>query len=820
MNFLDNIVYKYADLFRYIFSLVLSLLLIGIGLRIYEFGLVSANFLLHPNAGQLYSYAIIYDILYYSLIGCLFSALFTLLYFFNRKFALITTFLIISLFLIINVSLIQYFAEVLTPLGADFYAYNFTEINDTFQTSINLSVTRVLPIILFPFLFFISFYLINKIEWSPKIPVLGTFLFLMLAFLNLFLFPKDADYQNEIDYSLSVNKFGFFLNKSIDYLLLSGTSYSFDGPEYPLLKTSDSEDLLSPYFIKSERPPNLVFIIIESMGGTLLSPHDKYGGFAPFLESLARESLYWTHFLATSGRSFNAQASIFGSLPYGESGFMEMGYFAPEHHTLISILNDNGYQTNYFSGYDTRFDKLDIFLERQELDLLINSSRFPENYVKMDEIEGGFTWGYSDKDTYRRAFDFIDTFDHNQPRLDVFFSLNFHEPFIIPQADLYLQKFTDRLNSLDISEAKRNEYLRYPELFSALLYTDDAIKELIDRYRMRDDFEDTIFIITGDHRMIPVPHINRIDRYYVPFMIYSPKLTGPASFDGVSSHLDITPSLLSYLQNNYLIQTPDSVHWIGESLSMSGTFSSDKDIPFMRTKSGMGDYLSGDIFLSGDQIFQLEEGMLLRPLDNPVLLAQMRNKFNDFRSLNKYVTSENKLITVSDESLIDREIAQQEEEYFRRNKLLNLNNEELFFMARDKAFDGDYEISRTILKRILRDSPNFYDAWLLNGRTYAWESQYNTAMNSYMEVMRRNPELLETYEAIADLYFWQNNPDSGIEITETGLAINDNHIPLIFRRARAYNQAGNTDETRLWIEKGLDLEPENENLLNLSNQLN
>lgn len=820
MKFIERIVYKYADLFRYAFSIVLSLLLVGIGLRIYEFGLVSANFQLPSEAGQIYSFAIIFDILYYSFIGCLFAVLFTLIYYLSRKAALISIISMIILFIILNVSLIQYFAEVLTPLGADFYAYNFTEINDTLQTSVNLSLARVLPIILFPCLFFISFYLISRIEWSPNIPFYGSCLFLIFAFLNFYLFPRDAGFQNEIDYSLTVNKSGYFSIKSIDYLLLSGSSYTYDGPEYPLLTSSDNEDHLGLYFNKRDRPPNLVFIIIESMGGTLLSPHDRYGGFAPFLESLADESLNWTHFLATSGRSFNAQASIFGSLPYGESGFMEMGYFAPEHHTLISILNDNGYQTNYFSGYDTRFDKLDIFLERQELDLLINSSRFPDNYTKMDEIEGGFTWGYSDKDTYRRAFDFIDTFDQNRPRMDIFFSLNFHEPFIIPESEVYFQKFTDRLNSLDISDAKRAEYLRYPELFSALLYTDDAIKELIDRYRMRDDFDDTIFIITGDHRMIPVPHINRIDRYYVPFMIYSPKLNRSASFDGVSSHLDITPSLLSYLKYNYSIQVPDSVHWLGDSLNMSETFSSDKDIPFMRTKSGLVDYLSADIFLSGNQIFQLEDGMLLRPLDDPEILTEMRDKFNDFKVLNEYVTTENKLIPVSVENLMDWELAQQDEEYFRRNELLNLNSEELFFMARDEAFDGNYQTARTILRRVLRDSPNYYDAWLLNGRTFAWESQYNNAMESYNEVLRRNPDLLETYEAIADLYYWQDDPTPGIEISGAGLEINENHVPLIFRKARAHHLAGDTVEARLWVVKGLDLEPENENLLNLNNQLN
>ena len=44
--------------------------------------------------------------------------------------------------------------------------------------------------------------------------------------------------------------------------------------------------------------------------------------------------------------------------------------------------------------------------------------------------------------------------------------------------------------------------------------------------------------------MPEIPMKTKIDRYHVPLIIYSPLLKQPAQFESISTHFDITPSVI------------------------------------------------------------------------------------------------------------------------------------------------------------------------------------------------------------------------------------------------------------------------------------
>jgi phosphoglycerol transferase MdoB-like AlkP superfamily enzyme len=50
------------------------------------------------------------------------------------------------------------------------------------------------------------------------------------------------------------------------------------------------------------------------------------------------------------------------------------------------------------------------------------------------------------------------------------------------------------------------------------------LRGFFDAYSKRSDFNNTIFLITGDHRMPEIPMSDKIDRYHVPLIVYSPML--------------------------------------------------------------------------------------------------------------------------------------------------------------------------------------------------------------------------------------------------------------------------------------------------------
>ena len=808
-----------SERFSKCLPVLLSLSFSILFLRAYEIVLVLLNHIIHVNLTEYILKGFLTDLFSIGFLWVIFSTIILLLTFLNVSLIRSALFTVSVIFLIIHTALIQYFTELLIPLGADLYAYSYQESKDTVLTSINSGFDLLWPFLFSFSVYSICYYFIKDIDFTKKWTTYTYSGFVLLGFIFLFQFSPDKSSEKETTYNLTSNKSVHFFKKSYHFLFESGDIEPYAGEEFPLYKKTDFTDQLSDLIEPGNRPPNLVFIVIESFGGSFMEPNAAYGGFTPFLDSLANESLYWTHFLSTSGRSFGLLPSLFGSLPAGQNGFMEMGPLAPDHQTLIRILGDNNYHTAYFCGYESSFDNVNIFLEQQDIDLIVDANRFNNNYSKMEEIGAGFTWGYEDKQTFRRAFDFLDQMDSDQPRLDIYFTLNLHEPFIISDQQKYLQRVRKISESPEFDKSKKRVIDTYEKIFAAILYTDDAVKELINRYKKRDDFENTIFIITGDHRLAPIPHKNLIDRFYVPFMIFSPRIRQPVKFHSVSSHNEVTPTLLAYLHNQYKLSIPENNHWIGDQIDMSRSFNSIHSIPLMRNKNQMVDYLEKDLFLSESRLFRLKEGMHLETATGSGSYTEINEKLTEFQQINRYVTTENKLMPVTDELIATREEIESDYLYLRENQLEELSLNQLFEHAQKLAFNGDYTDARTVLRVILRERPGFYDARLLLGRTYGWEGEYNKAEAHFREVVNRKPDYADSYAALADLSYWNGENEKALELINKGLEFNTTDSSLLFRKARTLWILKKNAEALSTLERLLDINPEHKEGLQLLERL-
>ncbi|HAZ25236.1 MAG TPA: sulfatase, partial [Algoriphagus sp.] len=124
-----------------------------------------------------------------------------------------------------------------------------------------------------------------------------------------------------------------------------------------------------------------------------------------------------------------------------------------------------------------------------------------------------------------------------------------------------------------------------------VLYADDAVKEFINEYKKRPEFSNTIFIITGDHRLPEIPMSSRLDRFHVPLIIYSPLLEKTDYFKGVTSHYEITPSILAFLEAQVGIELPEQVTWQGQVLDTARNFQSRIAMPLMRNKNQLMEYI-------------------------------------------------------------------------------------------------------------------------------------------------------------------------------------------------------------------------------------
>ena len=282
---------------------------------------------------------------------------------------------------------------------------------------------------------------------------------------------------------------------------------------------------------------------------------------------------------------------MLGSLPFGEQGFLELQK-TPSHISLLSVLKANGYTTSFYAGDKSSFDRKINFLEYNGVENIIDEDKFGEGYTKTEGNEGGFSWGYPDEEIFRKTLAELDS--RTAPRLDVIMTVTNHEPFSFPGKDKFLVKVDSLLASSRFSSEKINDVNTNKDIFASLMYTDHSIKYFIESYKKRPDFENTIFIITGDHRLIPINQKDKLCRFHVPFYMYSPLLNKTQKIKSISSHFDVTPSLLAMLMSTYNFIKLEHVPWISEGLDTVKTFRNIHKIPLMRYKGNINDYLYKD----------------------------------------------------------------------------------------------------------------------------------------------------------------------------------------------------------------------------------
>lgn len=692
----------------------------------------------------------------------------------------------LALLAMAGVALAQYFAVTYVPLGADLFGYDWEAVKQTASASGALTLAGLLPVLAAGALTWALTGLAMRLP-APR-PLVAGFFALVVASVPLAgaLAAKPGDFASDAAYFLAANKTAYFSGRAAGYLA-QGWGGEAEAPEgeltgYPLMHPADYGDVLGPFLELGDRPPNLVIVIVEGLGSDFVGS-GHLGGFTPFIDSLAARSLDWENFLSTSGRTFGILPALLGSLPYGESGFVELRERMPAHQSLAGLLKERGYTIDYFTGSDGHFDYVDLFMERQGVDGFLDQGGFGEGFEKAPSDAGGFSWGYADHDLFQRAFEVLGP-TGPEPRLDVYHTGTTHEPFIPPHAEQYGAEFERRLAAMPLSPARREEYRRYAGVFASLLYADDAVEYLVREYEKRPEFDNTILIITGDHRLIPVPPRTRIDRYRVPLIVHSKMVKAPQRFASVSSHLDLTPTLLAMLQRRYDLALPEQAHWLGGAIDTVRAFRSVHSLPLMRTKNALDEYLDGDVFVSQGEVFRLEAGMGLRPLPAGAG-AEASAKLARFRRVNRYVTTQDRVYPGAAGATVAKAAATRDDSLYAALGVDSLDSDQLFALAREKALAKEYEAARLICRQMLGRAPNLHDVRTLLGRTYAWERRFDEARPIFRDVMRRAPGYLDARVALIDLELWDGRADVALALADSGLAAFPRDAELLARRERA-----------------------------------
>jgi phosphoglycerol transferase MdoB-like AlkP superfamily enzyme len=637
-----------SKLFSYCKSFIelsIWLLFFAAGIRFFEAILLNYQVKHDLSLSVLWNFSgLCYDIFLFLRNSIWILVLFIVFCFINEKWTKIVFRFLFGLMLLLSLIGVAFFTNSGFLLDKVVFTYTVKEILFIIRSSNETPVWIYFIMVSLPVLYF---YLSGK---KIKINNVLLIVFFVLTLSSFFIF-NNLSLQNA-QYHVKVNKTHFFLKsvqskrisefKETDEEILKAIKefrgyfpdYQFAEIEYPFLYKATNKDVLSPFFNLKSKLPNIVFIIIEGLGHEFINPEVM-----PFLDSLSKKSLTWEHCLSAAARTFGVLPGLFGAAPLGEKGFMEQCPNNPVHHSLLSVLHQNNYTHNLFYGcLWSNFDHIDNFA-------LQNNMSYQKNQEwdkSITEKTIGAMWGYEDHLLYMQALQELNR-QTSSPRNDTYLTLSTHGPWEYPRKSFFQNRVKSKVEqNQTLTKKEKTDIINSVEKYGSFAYSDWALQQLIKGYQKREDFDNTIFIITGDHHAF-VRQFGGYFNYRVPLIIYSPMLKSGRNMKGVVSHRDITPTLLSLLYHNFNLKTPTEVSWLNSALDTSLSFNAGTFSPLQLTDHTVGGIVYKNYLLCEGILEELTDGVP-RKINEPKTLEQMNRLLALYRFLDLYILNNNALI--------------------------------------------------------------------------------------------------------------------------------------------------------------------------------
>jgi uncharacterized sulfatase len=590
----------------------------------------------------------------------------------NKKWGHILTAFLFGLIITFEMASSFYFIITLSPIDPMIFKFDWSQMKMIAGDFVVFKWYYLL-LILPPFIYFSTYQLAKKT--NPFLNKRLIFLWLLL-FITSIAIGFQTKANQSIYGNLSQNKTYFFLKalfqteskntiswaQSVnEYQLIENKK--FTSKEFPLQYKSSNKNTLDPFFSLEETPPNIVFIIVESLSSSFSGPNANEISYTPFLDSLSEHSLYFENSLATGERTFAALPSILGSLPHGKNGFSNERNGFPKSSSLLSWLKQNNYHSSFNYGGYGRFDYMDLFLNDQGVEKIYDRKEYDySNSDKKTSIDP-VPFGITDKELFNEVIKRHKT-EKSTPYLDIILTLSMHYPFIIEQQDEFIKEAETLLNESNASAHIKEKHKKYLMPFSTIVYTDNVLRSYFNKRKLQKDHENTIYIILGDHMMGDIPHSNSLEKYRSPLIIYSTLLRRNKKVGAVNSHLDITPSVYQLLKNKYDFNPMKHIYWLGQPFDTLTSYRNKRNILFMRNDRTIQDFISGNYYISSNELYKIKPQLSLKPFQNEDKRNAMSHLKDVYQNIHEETVSKNKIVP-----------SEQENELFKKDNLnVNIND--------------------------------------------------------------------------------------------------------------------------------------------------
>lgn len=263
----------------------------------------------------------------------------------------------------------------------------------------------------------------------------------------------------------------------------------FSRPQSDILPQNCVKNM--PAFSKTGK--NVVFIMLESMEYNF----NDYKGtnLIPNIEELQKQQLSFNGRTALPqlGNTSAATAAFVYGLPIEMYDFylLPTGYnydYLKAYPSIIDVYNKAGYQTAFIFGCDKEFAQTENFIKntgfKEYLDKTEIVSRYRQDYPLND-------WGISDYDLYAVIKDkMLEYHRRGQPFFILAKTVETHFPQGLPSP------FCPRKSS---------------DMETAVFCADKMLRAFLDWAEKQSFYQDTLFVIAGDHLMMPCPFADKFD---------------------------------------------------------------------------------------------------------------------------------------------------------------------------------------------------------------------------------------------------------------------------------------------------------------------
>jgi lipoteichoic acid synthase len=295
----------------------------------------------------------------------------------------------------------------------------------------------------------------------------------------------------------------------------------------------------SPYYGKY-KGKNIIIVQAESLNNFPIGLKVSGEEVTPNINKLITESHYYPKTYLQIGRGntsdaeFVANNSIYPIAPKGiYKGFPENNYLS-----LATILNRIGYDTSATHGNSPEFWNRKEAYKHQGYSIFYSKDN---PLIKSDEIIG---LGISDESIFSQMTEIYKK--KEKPFYNFIVSLTSHRPFVLQNKYQYLN-LPDQFNG-----TPTGNYLQ------AVHYFDMALGKFIKGLKKTGIWDDTIFVVYGDHYG-PIPkdadeiknllgiNFDEKTRFNIPLIIHHPGETKSAVNTVIASQMDIYPTITSLL---------------------------------------------------------------------------------------------------------------------------------------------------------------------------------------------------------------------------------------------------------------------------------